>query len=100
VLPYSQKSKIYTGVNLKSQKLDICSEWVAFGKALSEGETEFEMTVAVHRAQDGELEIYPPCSLCRELYLTYCPDIIVIIPNEETATASDLLPKAWKKRQK
>lgn len=95
----TKNGKIYTGVCINSQKLDVCSEWVAFGKALTEGEKEFEMTVAVHRDIEGNFDIYPPCALCRELYLTYCPDISVVLPGEEVLVASELLPKAWTRKK-
>lgn len=95
----TKNGTVYTGVCLNSQKLDVCSEWIAMGHALSEGETEFDMIVAVHRSQDGEFEIYPPCSLCRELYLTYCPDIQVILSDDELIKASELLPHAWQRKQ-
>ena len=96
----TKDGKVYVGISLNSQKLDLCSEWVALGKALTEGETEFDMTVSIHRLQDGNFEIYPPCALCRELYLTYCPDIQVVLPGEEVIRAHDLLPKAWVKKRK
>lgn len=96
----TKDGKVFTGVCLNSQKLDVCAEWTTIGRALSEGETDFDMIVAVHRTQEGEFEIYPPCSLCRELYLTYCPDIRVLLPGNQVVEAVDLLPHAWQKKRK
>lgn len=82
---------------MNSQKLDVCSEWVAMGNALTEGDKEIEMVVAVHRDQDGNFDIYAPCSLCRELYITYCPDVSVIISEDQIVKGKDLLLHAWQK---
>ena len=42
----ASSGKIYTGVSMNSQKLNICSEWVAMGKALTAGESDFKISVA------------------------------------------------------
>ncbi len=93
----TKSGKIYTGISIDSQKVDICSEWVAIGKALSEGNSDIELIVAVKRHEDGSFKIYPPCALCRELYITYCPEAGVILSETEVAKASELLPYAWQK---
>ena len=93
----TKSGKIYTGISVNSQKVDLCSEWSAIGSAFGEGETEFDMVVAVKRKEDGSFTIFPPCALCRELYITYCPDIKVVLSENEVRTASELLPFAWKK---
>ena len=93
----TKNGKIYTGISINSQKVDICSEWVAMGKALTEGNYDIELIVAVKRHEDGSFEIYPPCALCRELYVTYCPDAGVILSENEVVKASELLPYAWQK---
>lgn len=93
----TKSGKVYTGLCMNSQKLNVCSEWVAVGRALTEGDKELEMVVAVHRSQEGEFEIFPPCGLCRELYLTYSPDIKVIFSETEAISARDLLPRAYMK---
>lgn len=93
----TRSGKVYTGLCMNSQKLNVCSEWVAVGKALTEGDKDLEMVVAVHRSQDGEFDIFPPCGLCRELYLTYSPDIKVVFSEDEAISAKELLPRAYKR---
>lgn len=93
----TKSGNVYVGLCMNSQKLDVCSEWVAIGQALTAGDKDLEMVVAVHRSQEGNFDIYPPCSLCRELYLTYAPDIQVIISEDEVVIGKDLLPHAWTK---
>lgn len=94
----TKSGKIYTGISINSQKLDICSEWSAIGQAFSKGDFDIDMVVAVKQHRDGTYEIYPPCALCRELYLTYCPDVKVIISEAEVVEARKLLPHAWQKK--
>ena len=94
----TKSGKVYTGISINSQKVDLCSEWTAFGKALSEGESEIESVVAVKRHEDGSFEILPPGALCRELYISYCPEAIVAVSETEFVKAGELLPFAWKKK--
>ena len=96
----TKSGKIYTGISINSQKLDLCSEWIAIGKAFSEGNYDIEMIVAVKKHNDGSYEIYPPCGLCRELFMTYCPDAEIIISETEKVKAGDLLPYPWQKKKK
>src|SRR3989339_498885 len=91
----TKSGKIYTGISINSQKVDLCSEWLAVGQALLAGDREIEMIVAVKRHEDGTFEIYPPCGLCRELYVTYCPEAQIILSEIKTSKAIDLLPSAW-----
>ncbi len=95
----TKQGKFYTGICLNSQKVDICSEWSVLGQAFSEGDTDIEMIVALKRDEDGSFEIFPPCGLCRELYITYCPQVKVIISENEIVEAKELLPNAWKKKK-
>lgn len=94
----TKSGKIYTGISINSQKVDICAEWSAISTVLSENDDEIEMVVAVKRNDNGDFEILPPCGLCRELYSTYCPFTKVIISETETVGAEELLPNAWKKK--
>ena len=89
---------VFTSVSVKGQKIDLCSEWSAIVQSLMSG-SQIDMAVAVHRSKEGEYEIYPPCGLCRELYMTYCPDAKIILSEDEAVTARDLLPKAWQRKQ-
>lgn len=89
--------KIYYGVCMNSQKLDVCSEWVAIGNALSAGDKNLKMIVSVHRDQEGNYDIYSPCALCRELFLKYAPDIQVVLPGNKIVVAKELLPYPWER---
>lgn len=93
----AKSGKIYTGVSINSQKVNLCSEWIAIGQAFSKGDNEIEMVVAIRKYEDKTYEIYPPCALCRELYVTYCPKANIIISKKEAIKADKLLPHAWKK---
>ena len=95
----TKSGKVYTGISINSQKVDICSEWSAISTALSEGDSDIEMVVAVKRNEDGSSEIFSPCALCRELYVSYCPLAKVIISETEMIEAEKLLPYAWKKKR-
>jgi len=76
----------------------VCGEAIALGKAISEGEKEFETIVAVWYPKDDttkEPAVAPPCGMCRELLGDYQPDIH-IISKEGTeifkVAVSELLP--------
>jgi len=95
----TKSGKIYKGISMNSQKVDICSEWSAISTALSEGDSDIEMIAMMKRHEDGSFEIYPPCGLCRELYITYCPKAEIVISETKTIKAEKLLPYAWKKKK-
>src|SRR3989339_400476 len=86
----TKSGQVFTSVTLKAQKIDICSEWSAFVQAVMSGE-EIEMGVAVHRDQEGAFDIYPPCGLCRELYITYAPEANIVINDTTAVPAKELL---------
>ncbi|MBU1126550.1 MAG: cytidine deaminase [Patescibacteria group bacterium] len=94
----TKSGKVYTGISINAQKLHLCSEWGALHQAFLAGESEIEMIVAVHRTCEGDFEIYSPCGLCRELFITYCPDAEVILSDKTSVRAKDLLPNAWQKK--
>lgn len=92
----SNDGTLYTGVSVQGQKLHLCSEWTAITKALMD-DAKITMAVAVHKNGAGEYTIFPPCALCRELYVTYFPEAKIIIDEENIIIAKELLPHAWKK---
>ncbi len=94
----TRNGNVFTGVSVKGQKLDLCSEWSAVVHALMSG-SEIDMAVAVHRDAEGNYEIYPPCGLCRELYLTYSPNAQIILSENESVSAVALLPNAWTRKK-
>ena len=88
--------KIYRGVNCDGIH-GACAEYVTMGIAISAGEREFDTIVAVHEKHLNC--VIPPCGNCRQMLYAYCPDIKVIVQDENgqlfKVTARDLLPFAW-----
>lgn len=79
--------------------MSICAERVAFVKAISEGEKEFEHIVICGGAEE-KIEDCTPCGYCREFMSEFVDkDFKIILLNEnETITQyniTDLLPNAF-----
>ena len=90
-----KNGRIYTGVNVYSIH-GACAEQVAIGAAITAGEREFEVVVAVE-GEKGE-RILPPCGNCRQMLSYYMPDCMVLIPTEgeiKKVAAKELLPFAY-----
>lgn len=86
---------IYKGVNCDGIH-GSCAEYITMGIAISAGERDFNTIVAVH---DKSLNyVIPPCGNCRQMLFEYCPDIKVIVNDENgkliKVKARDLLPFA------
>ena len=91
-----KNGKVYTGVNCDGIH-GSCAEYITVGIAISAGEREFDTIVAVHdKAVNG---VIPPCGNCRQMLFEYCPNIKVIVNDQQgnlvKVTAADLLPFAW-----
>lgn len=91
-----KNGEIYKGVNCDGIH-GSCAEYITMGIAISNGEREFDTIVAVHdRAPNC---VVSPCGNCRQMLFEYCPDIKVIVNDENgnltKVTAKDLLPFAW-----
>lgn len=71
-----KNGRVYVGVNLYSLH-GACAEQVAIGTAITNGERDFDVIVAV-RGKEGE-EIIPPCGNCRPILHDYMPDCDVIV---------------------
>lgn len=93
--------KVYTGVHVEANvgRVTVCAEAMTLGKALSEGETEFEAIAAVRHPgpeeTDRDIRVVAPCGMCRELLSDYCPGIEVIIPmggEPAKCAVAELLP--------
>jgi cytidine deaminase len=93
----TELGQVFTSVSVQGQKMHLCSEWSAFVQALM-SESVIVEAVAVYRNPDGGYVIYPPCGLCRELYVTYCPEAKIILGKDEVVSAKELLPKAWTRK--
>ena len=87
---------IYQGVNCDGIH-GACAEYVTMGMAISAGERESDTIVAVHEKHVNG--VIPPCGNCRQMLFEYCPDIRVIVNDEQgkliKVKARDLLPFAW-----
>ena len=89
--------KIFTGVNIENAAYPtgICAERVAVFKAVSEGETSFEV-IAVVTSNGG-----PPCGSCRQVLSEFGLDTIVLIADGDgnlvnEVSVDDLLPGAFR----
>lgn len=91
-----KNGNIYKGVNCDGIH-GSCAEYITIGIAISAGEREFDTIVAVH--DKNHKFVISPCGNCRQMLFEYCPDIKVIVKDENSElikiTASDLLPYAW-----
>ena len=91
-----KNGKIYSGVNCDGIH-GSCAEYVTIGIAISAGERDFDTIVAVHEKQQNG--VVSPCGNCRQMLFEYCPDIKVIVNDENgeliKVKARDLLPFAW-----
>lgn len=92
-----KNGKVYSGVNCDGIH-GSCAEYIVMGVAISAGEREFDTIVAVHEKAKNSL--LAPCGNCRQMLVEYCPNIKVILNDDEgnmrKVSASDLLPFAWK----
>ncbi len=93
-----ENGRIYKGVNCDGIH-GSCAEYITVGTAISAGERNFKTIVAVH---DKSLNfVVSPCGNCRQMLFEYCPDIKVIVNDENgnliKVKAKDLLPFAWQK---
>ena len=93
-----KNGKVYKGVNCDGIH-GSCAEYITVGMAISDGERDFDTIVAVHEKAPNC--VVPPCGNCRQMLLEYCPDVKVIVNDENgeliKVTARDLLPFAWQK---
>ncbi len=89
--------KVYSGVNCDGIH-GSCAEYITIGIAISAGEREFDTIVAVHDKATNCL--VAPCGNCRQMLIEYCPDIKVILNDDNNkmikVSIKDLIPFAWK----
>lgn len=99
----SKKGKIFSGCNIENASYSptICAERVAFFKAISEGEREFEAIAIVGGKENEEPNDYcAPCGVCRQVMNEFCDGDfqILLIKNENDISAYtllELLPKGF-----
>ena len=91
----TRSGQVFTGCNVEnaSYGLTICAERVAVGKAVSEGERDFE---AIAIASRGAAT---PCGACRQVLAEFNPELHIIVADPEgnyrQFRLSELLPQAF-----
>ena len=92
----TKSGRIFTGCNVENvaYPTSMCAERVAIFKAVSEGETEFEV-LAVATPNGGS-----PCGGCRQVMAEFSLETIVLIADGngrlvQEATVEELLPGAF-----
>ena len=92
----TKTGRLFTGVNIENAAYPhtMCAERVAIFKAVSEGETEFEI-IAVATDNGGS-----PCGGCRQVMAEFGLDTLVLIANGagellKEMTVKELLPEAF-----
>ena len=92
----TKTGRLYTGVNVENAAYPhtMCAERVAIFKAVSEGETEFEV-IAVVTNNGGS-----PSGGCRQVLAEFGLDTIVLIADgdgnlQKELTVAELLPEAF-----
>ena len=92
----TKSGRLYTGVNIENAAYPqtMCAERVAIFKAVSEGESEFEV-IAVVTNNGGS-----PCGGCRQVMAEFGLDTVVLIADGEghlqkEMTVAELLPEAF-----
>ena len=100
----TKTGKIYSAVHLEAYigRVSVCAEAIVLGKAISEGECDFETIVAVRHPnlteEVQEIEVVSPCGICRELISDYGSEINVILKKEDRyikIKVSELLPEKY-----
>ena len=99
----TKSGKVYSGCNIENHGIQaICAERVAFVKALSDGEREFESITIVGSLKGEEIiENCMPCGYCRQFMSEFVDNNfkIYIVGKEnkcEELTIDDLLPYGFK----
>ena len=96
-----RSGKVYTGCNIENASYTptVCAERVAFFKALSDGEREFEAIAIAGGASGNVSTETAPCGVCRQVMSEFCgADFKVILvsgSSERELTLGELLPLAF-----
>lgn len=94
----SKNGKIYSGCNIENHGImAICAERVAFTKAISEGEKDFDYIVVCGGKDENNLDDCLPCGYCRQFMTEFVDKnfkIFALGPNDKITPYSmnDLLP--------
>lgn len=93
--------KEYTGCNINNQGIQsICAERVAFAKAISEGEMDFEYIIVVGGdSKNDKLDKCLPCGYCRQFMSEFVSKDFKIYAyydgKIDSYTIDQLLPEAF-----
>lgn len=85
----TKSGKVYVGVNCDSISHGSCAEVIAIGRAITDGEKEFDTIVAVLGGENSK--ILPPCGNCRQMMYCYDKGINVIVDDHTKVNISALL---------
>ena len=94
----TKSGKIYSGCNIENHGImAICAERVAFTKAISEGERDFDYIVVCGGRSIENLEDCLPCGYCRQFMSEFTDEnfkVYALGPNNKITpyTMNDLLP--------
>ncbi len=92
----TKNGKVFSGCNIENDGImSICAERVAFTKAISEGEKEFECLLVL--GGKNELIYTSPCGYCRQFISEFCDENFTIYMYYEDGkivkkTLKELLP--------
>lgn len=98
----TKSGKVYLGCNIENHGIrGICAEYVAFAKALSEGEKDFECITIVGAEKGQEpTKKCMPCGYCRQFMSEFVDkDFKIFVEDEnsiEEYTIEQLLPYSFK----
>lgn len=104
----TKSGKIYQAGNIENASYTptCCAERVAFFKAISEGEKDFQAIAIVggqEATQEGDFEITAPCGVCRQVMVEFCDqeEFSVIMAKSEDeyieSKLEDILPYSFSK---
>ena len=97
-----KNGNVYSGCNIENDGImSICAERVAFAKALSEGERDFDYIVVCGGSSLETLENCTPCGYCRQFMNEFVDkDFKIFLINSsddaEIYHIDDLLPHSFK----
>lgn len=96
----TKNGKRYTGCNIENAGIQsICAERVAFCKAVSEGEREFESILVMGGEKGKEPEKCLPCGYCRQFMTEFVEKdfkIYTVYDNKaQEYTLEELLPNSF-----
>lgn len=97
----TKSGKFYTGCNIENHGImSYCAERVAFLKAISEGEKEFDYILIISKDNLGSLNKSTPCGYCRQFMSEFIDSDFKIYIYENNNiikySINELLPNSFK----